>query len=281
MTDFDIDIIDPISGELVVITIHVDYQWNPPRCAKCKKFGHDCAKLQRPQHNHKPASKPAMHFQKQQTNNHNDGVWMVKDKGKFVPEVGFGSGLPPSTTSQNEQVSQNEKQVGASSSLTILTDGEKVITVKNSTSKYSNEVSSLPFKDHKSRNILQEGMTTNKFSVLENVNAELNQNEELLETQNKGKKESSSKVELVGSSSNYRSKSGKGILVGDVQPMEGSITQSNNHTEGSTISNSNTDIKQIQVYLNPCSNSADPLNRKNNLGVLQDANNTQSVLNDN
>ena len=43
LKEFDIDFVDPNSGELTMITLKVEYQWNPIKCATCQKFGHNCA----------------------------------------------------------------------------------------------------------------------------------------------------------------------------------------------------------------------------------------------
>ena len=42
----NIEIEDQFSGEPGVITLKIEYQWTPSRCAKCKRFSHDCSKLQ-------------------------------------------------------------------------------------------------------------------------------------------------------------------------------------------------------------------------------------------
>ena len=70
----DIEIEDPISGEPNVVSLKIDYQWKPDRCAKCKKFGHDCSRIQRTQNLHGPNLQPPIPT--------DEGVWMVKGKGK-------------------------------------------------------------------------------------------------------------------------------------------------------------------------------------------------------
>ena len=45
MKSFVIQTEDPISGDPELITLHVEYQWTPVRCAKCKIVGHNCTKL--------------------------------------------------------------------------------------------------------------------------------------------------------------------------------------------------------------------------------------------
>ena len=83
--EFDIEVEDPISGDTELITIKVEYQWSPLRCAKCKKFGHDCAKVPRPH--------SAPHVQKQHcplANPVDEGAWMLREKGKNIVAVQQG-----------------------------------------------------------------------------------------------------------------------------------------------------------------------------------------------
>ena len=86
--NFDIQIVDPISRLPELINIRVEYQWSPVRCAKCKKFGHDCAKIHKPQLKPTLVPKRDSNVQKQQNSGLSEGAWMVKAKGKFVPETG-------------------------------------------------------------------------------------------------------------------------------------------------------------------------------------------------
>ena len=75
-----IEVEDPVSGELDQIDLPVEYQWNPIRCAKCKKFGHDCDRIQK---NHvgvkKKEDRPDTQMQ--------DGKWLIKNKGKAVVDI--------------------------------------------------------------------------------------------------------------------------------------------------------------------------------------------------
>ena len=76
LKNFDIEVEDPISGTSSLISLHVEYQWSPIRCAKCKKFGHDCARL----HKAQAGAKPVPPIQQAQ----DQGAWMVMEKGKSV-----------------------------------------------------------------------------------------------------------------------------------------------------------------------------------------------------
>ena len=59
LKEFDIEFIDPTSGEPTMINLKVEYQWNPIRCAKCRKFGHNCAASFPKSKSPKPVSRPS------------------------------------------------------------------------------------------------------------------------------------------------------------------------------------------------------------------------------
>ena len=82
--EFDIEYIDPSSGEQTLISLKVEYQWSPIRCAKCKKFGHNCAKLPKVPNLQQSASRPPTPSK----NGPEEGVWMVITKGKNVVDQG-------------------------------------------------------------------------------------------------------------------------------------------------------------------------------------------------
>ena len=94
--DFDIEFEDPSTGEQFLITLKVEYQWSPIRCAKCKKFGHNCANLPRTQKNPKHIPRPSSSSGKKQE----EGVWMVISNGKTV--VDHDQTCIPSTSSTHE-----------------------------------------------------------------------------------------------------------------------------------------------------------------------------------
>ena len=81
--DFEIEFRDPSSSELSQITLRVEYQWNPVRCAKCKKFGHNCATIAKPVKPQVPNSRPSSSHSKKKLE---EGVWMVA-KGKNVVDL--------------------------------------------------------------------------------------------------------------------------------------------------------------------------------------------------
>ena len=66
----DIEIEEPIYGEPEVITLKIEYQWKPERCAKCRRFGHDCLKVQRAINPQQPLA--------QSKADQDEGIWMVK-----------------------------------------------------------------------------------------------------------------------------------------------------------------------------------------------------------
>ena len=103
--NFDIQVVDPISGLPELINIRVEYQWSPTRCAKCERFGHDCAKIHKPQLKPNLVPKLDPNVQKQLTTTLSEGVWMVKGKGKFVPEIGPSYAPPSATGPANDTVS--------------------------------------------------------------------------------------------------------------------------------------------------------------------------------
>ena len=64
--------------------MQVEYQWTPIRCAKCKKFGHDCNKIIKPQisqHTKQPSKQPTIVHDEPPRHN-SDDEWIVQGKGK-------------------------------------------------------------------------------------------------------------------------------------------------------------------------------------------------------
>ena len=57
--EFDIEFADPVSKELQKITLKVEYQWTPVRCAKCRKFGYNCASTPTTPKPHEQAFRPS------------------------------------------------------------------------------------------------------------------------------------------------------------------------------------------------------------------------------
>ena len=82
--ELDIEFTDPISGEVNQITLKVEYQWNPVRCAKCKKFGHNCVTLPKAVKPQAQACRPSSSHSKKKFE---EGVWMVVSKGKTVVDL--------------------------------------------------------------------------------------------------------------------------------------------------------------------------------------------------
>ena len=103
-SDLDIEFEDPNSGEITLLTLKVEYQWSLIQCAKCKKFGHNCASSSssngpKPQ---KPISRP---FSSHSRRKQNYGIWMVVSKGKAVINQTLTD--VPTTSSSNDILDPN------------------------------------------------------------------------------------------------------------------------------------------------------------------------------
>ena len=68
---------DTTHGEPEKVTLRVEYPWNPVRCAKCQRFGHDCNRVPKPAAN-------TTQVQQSNRSNESHGHWMTQGKGKNV-----------------------------------------------------------------------------------------------------------------------------------------------------------------------------------------------------
>ena len=89
LKDLDIEYEDPVSGELTMITLKMEYQWSPIRCAKCRRFGHNCVPTPISSKAQKSVSRPSSSQSKRKQE---EEVWMVVSKGKTVAASDMSSG---------------------------------------------------------------------------------------------------------------------------------------------------------------------------------------------
>ena len=76
LKNLTIEVEDPLSGEVEHIHLQVEYQWLPLRCARCKKFGHNCEKLL--------VSQGVVKKENLSQSQVQEGQWLVKNKGKTI-----------------------------------------------------------------------------------------------------------------------------------------------------------------------------------------------------
>ena len=112
LKDFDIEYFDPASGELTMITLKIEYHWNPIRCAKCTKFGHNCVVSSNKQIPQKPVSRP---HSSQSKRKQDEGIWMVVSKGKNVADK---DPICEPYASTSEEIARNN---------TIIVDNQLII----------------------------------------------------------------------------------------------------------------------------------------------------------
>ena len=118
LKDFDIEYRDPVTGDLTMITLKIEYQWNPIRCAKCRKFGHNCVVTSNKPIPQKPVSRPQSSQSKRKQE---EGTWMVVSKGKNVVEQ---DPICETSTSTNQECARNNNIITMDNQLIIGSDQE-------------------------------------------------------------------------------------------------------------------------------------------------------------
>ena len=131
----------------------MEYQWNPIRCAKCKRFGHDCSKVHTAPHiPKKPNYKQVLNPEPSEV----EGEWKIKGKGRSVNVDGPPSGLATSTCTV-DGVAQSEDPPTREANTGQLLVAERV-------PKGSNPVQQRPITTP--HVITTKVTTTNQFAAL-------------------------------------------------------------------------------------------------------------------